>query len=75
MIIPEVNQFIRRKRNKEKLTYITISELEKYPFSLPGSNLNELISEFQKLYNERQKNVSNLIKMDEKIKQFNKLLK
>jgi hypothetical protein len=75
IIIPELNQFISRKRNKEKLSYITISELENYSFSMPGSNLNELINEFQKLYNERQENISNLIKLDKTISQFNKQIK
>lgn len=75
LIIPELNQLISKKSNKVKLTYITISELENYSFSIPGSNLNELITEFQKLYNERQENISNLIKIDEKISRFNKLLK
>ena len=75
IIIPELNQFISKKSNKVKLPYITISELENYSFSIPGSNLNELITEFQKLYNERQENISNLIKIDEKISRFNKLLK
>ena len=75
IIIPELNQSISKKSKKVKLPYITISELENYSFSIPGSNLNELINEFQKLYNERQENISNLIKIDEKINQFNKLLK
>ena len=75
LIIPELNQFISRKRNKEKLSYITISELENYSFSMPGSNLNELINEFQKLYNERQEKLNNLIKIDRTISQFNKQIK
>ena len=75
IIIPKLNQLVSKKSNKIKLPFITISELEYCLFLLPGSNLDELINQFQKLYNERQENISNLIKIDEKISQFNKQLK
>jgi hypothetical protein len=75
LIIPELNQLISKKSNKVKLPYITISELENYSFSIPGSNLNELITEFQKLYNERQENIKELQEADNAIKVFNEILK
>ena len=76
VIIPELNQIISKKSNKVKLPFITISELENFSFSIPGSNLNELITEFQKLYDERKQNLFNIIKIENKISEFNiKLLK
>ena len=75
LIIPKLNQFVSKKRNKAKLPYITISELENYSFLIPGSNLNELITEFQKLYNERQEKIKELQGADNAIKVFNEILK
>jgi hypothetical protein len=75
IIIPQLNQFASEKSNKVKLPYITISELQNYSFSMPGSNFDNVITEFQKLYLERHENIRSLNKIDKKINEFNKLFK
>jgi hypothetical protein len=72
MIIPEFNNYINQNATRKKLPYITISEIENFSISLPGSSLFDIIKEFQSLYNKRKQVLTNLIEIDEKLSLFNK---
>ena len=74
IIIPELNNYINQNNSRKNRPYITISEIESFSISLPGSTLFDLINEFQLLYNSRTEVINNLKEIDEKINSFNKVL-
>lgn len=73
VIIPKLNKYVNQNKSRKKIPYITISEIENFSISLPGTDLFDLINEFQSLYNKRKEIISSLVEIDEKLNSFNKV--
>lgn len=73
IIIPELNKHINQRNARKTLPYITISEIENFSISLPGTDLFDLINEFQPLFNKRKEVINDLKEIDEILDSFNKL--